>query len=400
MKKRYYGDNTNIIDYKETWSQFESKSKMYEQYFNVKMDLLRMDAQKKLDTYTKAKKITGVFNGTPFEISEDEIARNAMSMLQDQGADVDISSLYGAIIQDGEDLGTRGDKYTEALGNLMQIKSGLMSGQKFTVKGGDVPSFEKAVQSGMLEKGKISNLIGRLGQHTSSLAGAAITNSLVSELAKSLNISSSSMQVTATYEDTGDIREGQYRYQTDNKLSIKVSIGGENGGELDFSFNISDKANKELAKLSTKKTTGGLKFRDSTVAATTKDLDPRAKYNTISYHWITDEDKRFSGMWFPAGESLRSYVGYKMLIDMLIGSSEHNDEIDFTVYGSKIIPEHNVATKLLSQKQSGRYRYQAEIAYYKLLNGSESAVKSEMEVISVIDKMRTSIRASLMLNEI
>ena len=124
-----------------------------------------------------------------------------------------------------------------------------MSGQKFTVKGGDVPSFEKAVQSGMLEKGKISNLIGRLGQHTSSLAGAAITNSLVSELAKSLNISSSSMQVTATYEDTGDIREGQYRYQTDNKLSIKVSIGGENGGELDFSFNISDKANKELERV-------------------------------------------------------------------------------------------------------------------------------------------------------
>jgi hypothetical protein len=38
-----------------------------------------------------------------------------------------------------------------------------MSGQTFTVKGKDIPSFEEAVQRGYLEKGKISNLIGQLG---------------------------------------------------------------------------------------------------------------------------------------------------------------------------------------------------------------------------------------------
>ena len=273
-----------------------------------------------------------------------------------------------------------------------------MSGQTFTVKGKDIPSFEEAIQRGYLKKGKISNLIGRLGQHTSSLAGAAITNNLISQLTDSLNIDSSSMRVIASYEDVGDIREGQYRYQTDNKLAIKVLIDGKNGGEINFSFNISDKANKELAHLTSKKTTGNLKFRDSTVAATTKDLDNiKAKYNTLSYHWIIDNGSRMSGMWFPAGEALRSYIGYKLLIDMLLGSEQHNDEINFTVYGSKIIPEHNVATKLLSMKKSGRYRYQAEISYWDLLEDGKSAVKNETEAMNVIDKMRTSIRASIML---
>jgi hypothetical protein len=76
-----------------------------------------------------------------------------------------------------------------------------------------------------------------------------------------------------------------------------------------------------LAHLASKKATGSLKFRDSTVAATTKDLDNiKAKYNTISYHWIVNNGNRVSGMWFPAGEALQSYIGYKLLIDMLLGS--------------------------------------------------------------------------------
>lgn len=401
MIKRFPGDNTNIIDYKQTWSQFNSDSKVYEAYFNAKLNILRDQAQKKLDTYQQAKKVAGIFNNTPFEIDEDEIARDATSMLISEGALDDISSLYTAVVTTGEELGRRSEMYTQALGNLSQIKQGLMDGKSFTIKGGEIPTFAQAVERGMMEKGKMSNLIGRLGQHTSSVAGAAITNSLLSQLSKKLNVSTSDMKVVATYEDTGDIRKGQYRYQTDNKLSISVDIDGTGQNILEFSFNISDKANKDLAKIATKKTTGNLKFRDSTVAATTRDLDDqRAKYNTISYHYITDENKRFSGMWFPAGEALRSYVGYKMLIDMLIGSTEFNDEIDFTVYGGRIIPEHNVAAKLLSQKQSGRYRYQAEIAYYKLLNGNESAVQSENEAMDVIDKMRTSIRASINFSEI
>ena len=392
---KFYGDNTNIIDYRQTWSQFQSDSKQYQQYFNAKLNLLQIDAQQKLDTYKEAKKICGIFNGTNFEIDESKIAESAVSQLQNFNTDEVISNLYSSIINIADDLGDNGDKYTESLGNLLQIKNGLMSGQSFTIMGKDIPEFSKIIKEGMYQKGRISNLIGNLGQHTSALAGAAIANSLVEELAKQLNLDSSLLKISAIYEDTGDVRKGKYRYQTDNKLSIKILI--DQGAELNFSFNISDKANKELAKLKNKKTTGLLKFRDSTVAATTKDLNPKEKYNTISYHWIIDNDNRMSGMWFPAGEALRSYVGYKMLIDMFIKSSQNLDEIDFTVYGSKIIPENNVATKLLSQKESGRFRYAADISYYQLLKDSNSAVKSELEAIQVIDRMRTTIRASLMI---
>lgn len=385
----------------EKTTQYNSNLDEYNKYFQEKLKNLQDSSNSKIQQIKERKnKFAGKFNNIDFVLDEKKIASSAMSQLQQFNVNQNLESLYSAVKSTATKAGFLSDQYVNSLGALLKIKNGLSEGYTYSVKSKDISFIEQKLADGNIAVGQLSNLIGDLGQHTSSLAGAAITNAVVSQLCDQLNVSSDSMAIKASYLETGEQKRGTYRLQTDNALSISIMIDGMEG-ELNFSFNISDKANLRLGNLTKKKTTGSLKFRDSTVQATTTDLMEAAKYNTISYHWLADTQKRVSGMWSKSGNSLQHYIGYKMLRDMLLLSKEYEDSIDFTVYGGTIIPEETVIEKLLSKKRGSNdnYQYQANIAYYKLLNGTKSAVSSEEEAIKVINKMKVTIRASLNLTK-
>ena len=394
----YYGDNTNIINYYfETQREYDAEMGAYAAYLQTKLNNLQMIQQEKIKKIMdKKKNISGLFNNTPFHLNISDIAQAATSSLGQMDVEQELEGLYQAVSSSMESVGQASDQYANSLNNLLIIKNEMAEGMTYTIENySDIPSFEKIIANGMTQKGKLSNLIGILGQQTSSLAGAAIAQTVVKELSEQLNISSDKMTISSQYTEKGNERIGSYRLQTDNALDISISIDGVEG-VLNLSFNISDKANLGLGKLTKKKTTGSLKFRDSTVAVTTSDLNDIDKYNTISYHWIGEKNRRVSGMWTQAGNIMRHYVGYRMLCDMVIKSQEFNDSIDFTVYGGNIIPEESVIEKLLSIRNSGKnYQYAADIEYYKLVSGNQSVVSSEKEAIKAINKLRTSIRTSL-----
>lgn len=308
--------------------------------------------------------------------------------------DQSISDAYSNLINTIENTNATVDQYNKAVGVLLDIRNGLIpNGSTFTTTKNNVEFLALGAKTAEeLKYGKLSNALGRLGEEMSSLSGAAIAGALLDEVKESFK--NHDITFSANYENVGAKRQGTYRNQTDNKLTISFKLNpkagsGEKAGELNFNFNISDKANKQLSNMSKKrKATGSLTFRSSTVANTTKDLDKKAVYNTISYH--RTGKYKFSIMNSDIGQSLRRYIGYKMLIDMLIGSRNHEDEIDFTVYGNKIIPENRVVEKLLSAKNQNYQRYMAEVEYWQLRSATNTKEAEEM-----IPKLSTRIKESI-----
>ena len=81
---------------------------------------------------------------------------------------------------------------------------------------------------------------------------------------------------------------------------------------------------------------------------------------------------------------------------MFLKSKEYNDEIDFTVYGDRIIPEDKVLNKLLSSTSTGNPNYRADIDYSdKLVKNEKSLVKTVEEAEHVIAGIPVYIKASL-----
>ena len=86
----------------------------------------------------------------------------------------------------------------------------------------------------------------------------------------------------------------------------------------------------------------------------------------------------------------------EQLKDMFLKSKEYNDEIDFTVYGDRIIPEDKVLNKLLSSTSTGNPNYRADIDYFdKLVKDEKSLVKTVEEAEDVIAGIPVYIKASL-----
>ena len=231
-----------------------------------------------------------------------------------------------------------------------------MNGAQFSINlnGSDALNLIEAAKNGVPEtKGTLSNMLGYTGEGVSSLAGAAIANAVLEEFANQLGSKSKIENVQVTYTNLGEKRDGGYRFQTDNQLQLSFDVYTDGqASKVELIYNISDKANNYLSKLSSRrKATRNLTFRSSTVLRQSDDLndedEKNALYNTISYHKDRFGNRYTAMPSSSAAIALRSYMGYKMLLQMFIDSQDHEDEINFTVYGNKIIPEHNVLSKLL-----------------------------------------------------
>ena len=374
----------------------------YEQIFNTKLNNLRTSALGQLETMQQAKSWSQMINGMAVTLDEDEIAQSAIEKISDPDVNRAISDIYSQTINavNGELSKYNADKYKGAVDFLIGVQAGLMNGAQFSIdlNGSDALNLIEAAKNGVPEtKGTLSNMLGYTGEGVSSLAGAAIANAVLEQFANQLS-GSKIGNVQATYTNLGEKKVEGYRFQTDNQLQLSFDVytNGQTS-KVELIYNISDKANNYLSNLSNRrKATRNLTFRSSTVLKQSEDLDKEALYNTISYHKDISGN-RYTAMpsHYPAATALRSYMGYRMLLQMFIESKEHGDEINFTVYGNRIIPEHNVLSKLLTSKDVNHFRYIADISYYDLLDGDKSAVSSEQEAESVINKMRVTIGESI-----
>ena len=394
----------------------------YDAYFKSKLKLLQTEANvEALEAMAKAKIWSQKINGEEVVIDESVIAKAATSKIGEYTKD--ISNLYeqtlGAINSSQE---VESEIYQSAASRILQgIQGGLAEGETFTIdlNSSTALDLEKAAtQIPIHVRGNLSNTLGDVGEGVSALAGRALVDSLIEEFEKQLGEGTvNKSTIKAKYTNKGAQRVKSYRSQTDNELRINFELNPEktNGGNvarLEFVYNISDKANKALAKLTEKtKNTDSLKIRNSTVGHLLKDngnFGKGAIYNTISYHRKNPDSPRYSGMQSKAGKALRAYAGYKLLLETFLESKKHKDEINFTVYGNKIIPENSVVQTMLEKTavqyltkggiRGGNYSFFAEIRYYQLVstkNGNQvSNVNSIEEAEKLIRSMPVEIKGT------
>lgn len=385
----------------------------YASYFETKLKLLQTQENKTaLESMTKAKIWAATINGKQVVLNEEDIAKAATKKIS--GYVGDIATIYKQTlnaISNAEQ--TSNQAYQTAAANILRgIQSGQAEGKKFTVdlNSSTALNLAQAAQSLSIHtRGGISNTLGDVGEGVSALAGSAIVDALIEQLESQLQCPGAVDRTTvkAVYKNKGATFDKNYRSQTDNELSISFALNPElTGGQvavLNFSYNISDKANSALAKLTDKtKSTGSVKLRSSTVKHLLLDANPDGAeeiYNTISYHKDLNE-KRYAGMHSSAGSALSAYAGYKLLLETFLESKKHQDEINFTVYGNQIIPENTVVSHMLEKTavqqlksggtRGGRYRYMAEIRYYMLVNGKG---ENQTSTVNSIEKAEQLIRS-------
>ena len=384
----------------------------YEIYFNQKLDNLKtINKTKELEKMQKAKQWSETINGKKVILNANDIAEAATRKIT--GYTGDINTLYNKTIQAIENGEKQSDDaYKTAASNIIAgIQMGSLNGTKFTIdlNSSNALDLQAAAQSTEVKiRGGLSNSLGDIGEGVSALAASSLVETIIEKFEKELPGSIRRDSVKAKYTNMGEKFIGKYRSQTDNVLDIEFELNPTTTGgtvsTLRYRFNISDKANKQLAKLSNRtKSTGKLKIRNSTVKAQMEGLEKGALYNTISYH-KNNNNERYSGMHSGAGNALRAYLGYKLVLNTFLLSKKYEDEIDFTIYGNRIIPESSILSKIMgttkgkNNSQEGHVRYLADIRYYQLLKRQNniyvSAVKTVEEAEEVIRKMPVSLSES------
>lgn len=383
----------------------------YEEHFKQKLENLKIiNETKELEKMKEAKQWSETINGKKVILKADDIAKAATQKIT--GYTGDINTLYDKTIRAIKNSEIQSDEaYRTAAQKIVAgIQMGSFEGREFTIKlnSSDALDLEKAAESTEVKiRGGLSNSIGDVGEGVSALAASSLVETIIEKFEKELPNSIKRDSVKATYTNMGGKFIGKYRSQTDNVLDIEFELNpAVTGGKvstLHYRFNISDKANKQLAKLSNRtKSTGRLKIRNSTVNAQMEGLKKEALYNTISYH-KNDKDERYSGMHSGAGNALRAYMGYKLVLKTFLLSKKYEDEIDFTIYGNRIIPESSIVSKIMGttkgkNNSQGHVHYLADIRYYQLLKKQNniyvSAVKTVEEAEEVIRKMPVSLSES------
>ncbi len=385
----------------------------YKAYFDSKLEALQTKENKKaLESMKKAKIWADTINGQQIMINEEDIARAATSKLS--GYASDIATVYqGTLKAISSTQQIFDEAYSTAAANIVKgIQLGWADGIDFKIDLNSSTALDlkkAAINTPVYVRGGISNTLGDVGEGISALAGRAITEALIEQFEKQLNSTNAINKkgVKAVYQNKGQVRSKNYRSQTDNELQISFSLNPEviNGevANLNFTYKISDKANSALAELTDKtKTTDKINIRNSSVGHLLKN-NPQGKeaiYNTISYHKDLNGN-RYPGIKSKGGNALRAYAGYKLLLDTFIESQKHDDEINFTVYGNKIIPENTVVQHMLEKTRiqqlktggtrGGNYRYMAEIRYWMLVTGKGENQRSTVRSIAQAEKLIRSM---------
>lgn len=392
-----YLDNT----IKGVFNKSASENEYLKYFLQKRKNIMESDDFKKLQEKRKnASEIAYKVNEVDYVINEDEVAKAATSLLQDLDSSKTISELYSTIRDCRKELENVDKKCDPIIKDLLAIRrKALPKGTTIAIKNQDGKRISQtALFVNAFKYNDLSNILGRLGEATSSLAGAAISNALLKDVEKNFK---EIKNVKISYSNLGDaIKENRYRSQTDNLLTITFD-GVNNTGNIEnmkFNLNISDKANATLNNLNSKRrrATNPLKFRSSTINSLSKDLEKSILYNTFSFHYGKSGRYSFISDNKEIRNSLADYYGVQLLKDMFLKSKEYNDEIDFTVYGDRIIPENKVLNKLLSSTSTDNPNYRAHMDYSnKLIKDEKSLVKTVEEAEHVIAGIPVYIKASL-----
>lgn len=360
-----------------------------------------------------------IINGKNLMFDTQEIANAATKKIQNyngkfkygQNSTQALEAIYKNLQQGFENYGIT----VSALQDFIKVSKGILpSGSKIYVDKTQMTKIEQLIkQQESYEGGKLSNLLGDLGETTTSANASAITDALIEDLAKQLQIDKNGIKVKAKIKNVGNQSQQKATVQTDNVLNINFSFDEniiaqfsdlKNG--LNLKINLSDKANKKLSSLAStrRRATNSLTFRSSSVKTLLKESNSsilsKGTYNLISYH---KQGIHLTGFMSAApGFALRRYFGYKLLQKMFLSEGELN-YVDFTVYGTSIYAETEVFDKLNPDA------IMADIEYWSLkdLVGKyrgdtiqEGLKKGTAEARKRIDDMKVTIRASLGLKKL
>lgn len=395
------------------------KNEHNEQSFNSYTALLQSELKREKQKTLKklqqeynekrAIKIEQLVNGEEIFFTEEEIAEAAMQKIGSGTAKEDVANLF-------KQVQSQMSEYSSVVSSLEAFikaqQGALPAGSSIEVDSSflDKVINDLSIAENYKSSGKFYNLLGNLGEATSLAAETAITNGLIDLVTDRLKIDSQFVKATATVQNTGTQTYNNTRVQTDNQLKIHFSFAdniladfSELSQGLSLTVNISDKANKKVATIDSKRrrATNSLTFRSSTVETLMQDMPKRVKsatYNLISYH---RQGKELTGFLTTSpGFALRKYLGYKLLQKMFLSEGELN-KVNFTVYGTSVYAEREVYSKLFSNED-----ILADIEYWTLKElvgkfkggtAEENLKAGTAEANKRIDKMKVAIRASLKL---
>lgn len=328
--------------------------------------------------------------------SETEIAQAASSKLVASGAYESIGSLFQKMSNEITDSQSFLDKeIDENLQTLINLRDGYIPDGDYSIEGkNSLEALYNAGYRAKLLKQNLYNKLGNIGESISEVAGAALTAAVLEELIASLG---SIENVTVQKQNLGDTQISGYKSQTDNRFIVNFTVS-KTGAQGTFVLNLSDKAGSKLFRSNNAKikTTGNSYWKRSSVGILSNEdpsIEPFDYYNAISYHRLSSNV--LERAWGPY-QALMSYYGYKLLIKMFLESKEHEDQINFTIFGGHIIPEQKVFDKLMGLQLQG---ISAEVPYWQLIqkrdNRLVATVSSKDEAEAKISKMPVSIRASV-----
>lgn len=393
----------SYIKYIISSEERSSQTSAYQRYMQTKIETLMNDYQAKLQEYKKdSAAFEVIINNNIFKLDSNKIATSAMSKLAqaEVDANVSITSLYQEFNHATQVLQQGGDQVFKQslIGDLIALRNGLIPAGKYTlVKGKNtLEQLQNPSYVNSLLQANIYNRLGDLGEATSSLAGSALIATVLEEVE---TVFGKIAGVEIQQKNIGSKMINQYHSQTDNNFTVSFILQ-ESGAQCSIELNLSDKASTKLYKRMARSTsTSALYLRRSTVNVLSNDLDPSVYYNLISYHKILPKHTLLTNKqtWGSAYDVLSAYYGYKLLLDMFLTSKQY-EQIHFTVFGDKIIPEINVLEQLLSTgKKSQKAKYTAQIESWGKLVSSQGKVipSNEADAESIIDKMVVAIKTSL-----
>lgn len=396
-----------IIRYIQSKNKFASN---YETLLNARITTLKNYYEKQLNSYYTANQMLLKINDMPIiAITQDEIAKAVNKRLDQPEIYEDLTNIYSSIGETTKVLNANLKEMKNQPGSIIyDIQNGLIDSGKYSVKLINMKQQLKDIPNFLQQNAGNKNIygpIGELGERTSSLAATAIGDFLIQKIENNIG---KVKGITIKRQNLGTQHTKDYHYQTDNGFSYNIQL--ESGDNIKAQINFSDKASKkQLQHFDRKKTTGQVYLARSNPAelakalreVETSDLNPGVYYNLISYHKYGQNKWSHLYQGNRAGEALKNYYGYKLMLRTFI-TSQAFEHIDFTVMGNKIIPETEVLKQLRDLKDNGINKYQAVIENYKLIQGgkgntaskAKSAVKNEEEAQEVIDKMLVAIKTS------
>lgn len=306
-----------------------------------------------------------------------------------------ISNLYDSYAGTDKSM----DKYKQSAQNLLALRQ-LNEGASFSLGKDQIDILANEEHISELFQDDIKAGIGKIGEATSSIVGINIVNALIEELAQN---NQEAKNIKIKYINTGDQRvQGTWgkanklgvQRHTDNNLQVKFDL---NGATIELDFNISDKGSKKLIDPHNSKEENFVYLRSSTIGNFIGVLNPEYVYNSISYHRVQGEEYELIQS-LGALEALKEVLGHYLLYDYIkaerkdLNGNKINDAIDFTIRGSKIVPEYSTLSKLKSLSDQGKLK--AQIGGFKNLRYNKSITSTELAE-KYIDSMRVSLTTKI-----